>query len=130
VLQTMATSDPPPLTTLKRNHSLRGKDLFPLLMRFREERSLLPVLAGLSRSRPVDGLEVSELKAAIQDLTGRTASDLCSLAGKDEDRNSLRHCLHLVIIHSNEVGAPQAESIGQEEGSRAPKRPATQVCES
>jgi hypothetical protein len=105
----MACSDLPPITTLKPRHSLVGKDLLPLLMRFREEDRLPPLLAGISRNKPIDGLTVSELRGHILQLTGRPADQLCLLASKREDRDSLRHCLHLAVVHANEVGAPVGE---------------------
>jgi hypothetical protein len=77
-------------------------------------------------------MAISELKEETYALTGYRAEDLCSLAGRDLDRNSLRHLLHLTVIFANEVGAPDGQPLeappGLAQGREASKRPLEEVC--
>ncbi|XP_061169412.1 uncharacterized protein LOC133178716 [Saccostrea echinata] len=107
----------PPPAVLRKRHSLRGKDIFPLIKRVRAAEEPDGTLARVKMNTPVESMGREEMNAAFEGLTGESAEEcLQMVGGRQED--DLRKLLHYTILYANEVGQPDGQDLETDESAR------------
>ena len=132
------------VVVLKKRHSLHGKNLLPLIMRFKDadiDSSLDDELTRLKEEHTLDKYSLEELEAEFHLLCGERAGDICKLAAKHGDKESVMVLMSLAIHLANEIGAPTPRStplqavhitgnIPQSGHAASGRRTATATCTS
>ena len=93
-----------PVTVLKRKHSLKGKNIFPLLKKVKESDNVAGSLARLATQTKTDDLDEDELRRSFKEITGEKADEFLQMAGKTVDLRNLKMLLHHTIIEANKSG--------------------------
>lgn len=101
----------PPPTILKRRHTLRGKNLLPVIKKLRGMDQPVPQLAKFKINTPLEEMERSQVVSAFRDLTGESEKDCLEMAGREITDENLKCLLHLAIIHANEFGQPDGQNL-------------------
>ena len=91
---------------LKRRHSLIGKNHLPLLVALKANH----VPKEFARMTAETPLDEDQLEEAFNSLTGERATQILSLADRENNLQNLRLLIHFTILKANEVG----QSNGQE----------------
>lgn len=94
---------------LKRRHSLIGKNHLPLLVALKANH-VPKEFARMTAETPLVDLDEDQLEEAFNSLTGERATQILSLAERENNLQNLRLLLHFTILKANEVG----QSNGQE----------------
>ena len=98
---------------LKKRHFLHGTNLLPRIMRFKyaDIDSFDDELARLKEEHSLDKCSLEELEAEFHLLCGERAVNMCILAAKHGDKESVMVLMNLAIHLANEIGAPTLSSI-------------------
>ena len=101
----------PPPTVLKKRHTLKGKNLLPLALRFKTvEEPFDQPLARPKMNKTLESMSGADLRLFFFDLTGTSEKDILGMAEKPATEDNLRVLAHLAIVYANECGEP----VGQE----------------
>ena len=70
-------------TVLKRKHSLRGKQILPVVRKLKESQDAQSIkqLARVSSARRTESMPFDDIMVAVKDLTGENGVELLELAG-------------------------------------------------
>lgn len=101
-------------TVLKRKHSLKGKQLLPVIRKLRDIQDAhgIKQLARTSSARRTENMSNEDVLKAVEDLTGENGIELLELAGKDpNDEDFAKLLLHVCILHANEKGQPEGQDL-------------------
>nr|XP_034312025.1 uncharacterized protein LOC117684362 isoform X3 [Crassostrea gigas] len=101
-------------TVLKRKHSLKGKQLLPVIRKLRDIQDAhgIKQLARTSSARRTENMSNEDVLKAVEDLTGENGIELLELAGKDSnDEDFAKLLLHVCILHANEKGQPEGQDL-------------------
>ena len=98
-------------SSLKRKHSVKGLNLFPLVRRIRDCKTAVKAYARIIATQPIEDLSVDELKSGFKDITGEDASEVLKMADKDVTVHSLRLAVHFAVLYANEAGAPKGQPL-------------------
>jgi len=133
---------------LRKDHSLVGRDNFPIIKAIRAFKGTLPdTLARLKKDHPLDAYSAEELVTHSEGLLGREVAELLDVAGvigaedpKAVPKEVLLMLLHTTILEANSRGQPRWTPLdrraaspgpsgeGQERGPEAgPKEPPRKV---
>ncbi|CAG2192484.1 unnamed protein product [Mytilus edulis] len=97
---------------LKPKHTLIGKSLLPMILKFKSADDIDPEnLARLKSTYPLTKYSVDELAAEFVKITGDELKNVMLLAGKDLDLDNSRLLLHQTILFANLIGAPKGSSL-------------------
>ena len=130
----MASPDPP-ATFLKHGHSLKGKDILPVVMRIRQcvdDRPEEADLASVSRKYSLASYSAPELKTEFSKLTGYQLEEVLQVAGLQPTRQECLLALHCAVLQANAAGAPEGSSLASPDEHRSHKSklpPKKRVCE-
>ncbi|XP_062606038.1 uncharacterized protein LOC134267842 [Saccostrea cucullata] len=113
----------PPPTVLKRRHSLRGKDLFPVIKELRGLEQPVKQFARYKINTPLEDMDKEEVINAFRELTGESEKDCLQMAGREMSDENLRTLLHLVILRANEFGQPAGQELAAENKESEPEEP-------
>ncbi|XP_062574215.1 uncharacterized protein LOC134236043 [Saccostrea cucullata] len=113
----------PPPTVLKRRHSLRGKDLFPVIKELRGLEQPVKQFARYKINTPLEDMDKEEVINAVRELTGESEKDCLQTAGREMSDENLRTLLHLVILRANEFGQPAGQELAAENKESEPEEP-------
>jgi hypothetical protein len=109
-------------TVLKKNHSLRGKSILPLLSKLRAHEGGPPrQLARTAREIRTEDLTQVQTIDSIRTITGEQANALLEAADMRQTLENLHILLHYVIVVANAEGAPPVPNNQVEEAG--PARP-------
>ncbi|KAK3107249.1 hypothetical protein FSP39_010260 [Pinctada imbricata] len=98
------------VVVLKKRHFLHGKNLLPLIMRFKEadiEDIEVDSLARLKEEHRLERYTMEELEGEFYSLCGEKVEDFYQLAGKSRSKESSMVLLNMAIHLANEIGAPR-----------------------
>lgn len=101
----------PPPTILKRRHTLRGKNLLPVIKNLRGMDQPVAQLARYKINTPLEEMEIGQVVSAFQELTGESEKDCLEMAGKENTEGNLKCLLHFAIIQANEFGQPDGQNL-------------------
>lgn len=102
----------PGVTTLKRRHSLVGKNMMPILKKLKSFRGdKVTSCARIKSATPTEELAQNELCKQFRDLTGEDEKEMLEMAGREINDNNLRLLLHFSIIYANENGHPEGQDM-------------------
>ncbi|XP_064639411.1 uncharacterized protein LOC135494971 [Lineus longissimus] len=111
-------------TLLKRRHSLKDRDLLPLIRRFRDFGSDLPnQFAQVSMEDKTSDLSVERISQTFHELTATPAEEIFDLAGREPSGSNFRLFLHLAIIYANEIGQPRGQELVEPQASGSAETP-------
>ncbi|KAK3107550.1 hypothetical protein FSP39_017076 [Pinctada imbricata] len=102
------------VVVLKKRHSLHGKNLLPLIMRFKEadiEDIEVDSLARLKEEHRLERYTIEELEGEFYSLCGEKVEDFYQLAGKSRSKESAMVLLNMAIHLANEIGAPRGTPL-------------------
>ncbi|KAK3107620.1 hypothetical protein FSP39_018487 [Pinctada imbricata] len=97
-----------PPTILKRKHSLKGKNLFPLVKKVRDfDSEWRGTFAKLTSLQKTEELSKEDCFRAFQEITGEDTKEFISITGKEYNEKNCRVLiLHCTIVHANFCGQP------------------------
>lgn len=101
-------------TVFKRKHSLKGKQLLPVIRKLRDIQDAhgIKQLARTSSARRTENMSNEDVLKAGEDLTGENGIELLELTGKDpNDEDFAKLLLHVCILHANEKGQPEGQNL-------------------
>ena len=94
----------PPPPVLKKRYSLKGNNLVPLAIQFKDHQAQITHYARPKMNVTLDSMIGEEMITWFRDITGTSEKDI---SGKPI---TLKLLLHLTILYANDYGQP----IGQE----------------
>ena len=102
-----------PSITLKRRHSLKGKNILQLVRKMKAvgRGDRIPALARLKSNAPLDEMARDDVISSFRELTGENEKEILEMAGKECTDNNLRLLLHFSIILANEIGEPTGQTL-------------------
>ncbi|KAK3103081.1 hypothetical protein FSP39_016318 [Pinctada imbricata] len=102
-----------PSITLKRRHSLKGKNILPLVRKMKAvgRGDRMPALARLKSNTPLDEMSRDDVISAFRELTGENEKEILEMAQKECTDGNLRLLLHFGIILANEIGEPTGQAL-------------------
>ncbi|XP_033744137.1 uncharacterized protein LOC117330027 [Pecten maximus] len=104
-------------TTLKKRHTLKGRNVLPAIRRL-QEGAPVKALARMMAGRKTEDLSMRDVEKYVNELTDESLSDLLELAGKNkEDISEARLLLHYLIVLANEKGQPQGQDLLEAPGT-------------
>ena len=104
-----------PATVLKRKHSLKGKNIFPLLKRLRDNKGDVPSsFARLAQQQRTEEMSKEECMKSFKEITGEKPEEFMDMAGVECTERNARLLLHFTIIFANESGQP-GQALGATE---------------
>ena len=92
---------------LKPKHSLVGKNYLGVITKLREAKADPKQFARLKRDHKLEDYKKAELYENIEGLVGVPAGDILQCAARDDDVQSARLALHLIILQANLSGQPR-----------------------
>ncbi|XP_061183838.1 uncharacterized protein LOC133192023 [Saccostrea echinata] len=109
------------MSVLKPKHSLVGKSLVPVILKFKAQEDRIEEcdLNRLKKGHSLTRYNQDELRSEFEGLTGENPRDILLLAGREEDFDSLVILMHFAIAHANLAGAPKGQSLVQTSTSEA-----------
>ncbi|XP_048759254.2 uncharacterized protein LOC125668862 [Ostrea edulis] len=101
-----------PPVILKRRHTLKGKNLIPLVRKMKSATGgRIQTLARVKSTLSIEEMTRSEVISAFREITGEDEKEILELAQREVTDANLRHLLHFAIVHANEVGQPAAQNL-------------------
>ncbi|XP_064649562.1 uncharacterized protein LOC135501392 isoform X2 [Lineus longissimus] len=104
-------------TVLKRRHTLRGRDLLPLLANFKAADAAPREFARMVVNQDISTLPIADVKRHFTDLTGTSPDSIMDLADRESNLDNNRLLLHRAIIYANEVGHPRGQELQELPGA-------------
>lgn len=100
-------------TVLKKKHSLRDKNLLPLVKKLRSGKPDSPSqLARMTKDSITENLDFEEVNNHVESLTGESVGEILMMAGRDDhSADEARWALHCVILYCNEFGQPNGQPL-------------------
>lgn len=80
---------------------LVGKDIVSVVLKLRAGYEIPSELCAFEEGVLLSSLDVEDICSRVKTLTGQSARDLLTLAGKTVDIDSLRMLAHFLIIRAN-----------------------------
>lgn len=112
-----------PPVILKRRHTLKGKNLIPLVRKMKSATGgRIQTLARVKSTLSIEEMTRSEVISAFREITGEDEKEILELAQREVTDANLRHLLHFAIVHANEVGQPAAQNLQPLVSGRIDKR--------
>ncbi|XP_061181440.1 uncharacterized protein LOC133189995 [Saccostrea echinata] len=99
-----------PPVVLKRRHSLKGKNIIPIVRKMKTTGRVTS-FARMKSNICMEDMPRGELISAFRELTGEDEKEILEMAQKEATEANLRHLLHYAIIQANEVGQPAAQTL-------------------
>ncbi|XP_064639462.1 uncharacterized protein LOC135495007 [Lineus longissimus] len=99
-----------PIVWLKEGHSLRGADVLPVILRFKnlqvDTLQAQESLASVSKKHLLHSYSKEDLNRESKGLTGHEASALLDLIDADDSVENRRHMLHCAVLQANSMAQP------------------------
>lgn len=100
-----------PPVILKQRHSVKGKNLIPIVRKMKNSRELISQPARVKSNTLTEGMSKEELVAAFREITGEDEVEMLDMAHKAASERNLRNLLHYTIVYANGVGQPVAQTL-------------------
>ena len=98
-------------TILKKRHSLKDRNILPLIKKVKGEASSPTEYARVQTSKRTEEMPLEELKGLFDGITGEDAREILKMCEKDFTPESMRLLLHHTIIFANEFGQPKGQEL-------------------
>lgn len=100
---------------LKRRHSLRDKNILPVIKRIRSgQPSGLKELARVNKDKKTETFTLDVVNEHVLEITGEQVGELLMLAGREETVEEARWALHCVVLYANEFGQPNGQDLNDQ----------------
>lgn len=119
----------PTVVILKKNCSLRGKDLLPVAAALRALAPEVQDWAQFDKTRTLQDMSMDDMTQALHAVLGCGPEDILPIADLDVTEDSMRRLCHVAIKCANETGGPSKQKLlpsteGATPGAAPSKAPA------
>lgn len=114
----MANTSQTPTTHLRQGHSMKGKDMLPVIRRVREIKASgpPPELASISKKYSLGTYSEAELKTEFSKLCGHDITEFLAICDVPDNMEGCRWAVHAAVLQANHAGEPSGQSLQSEQG--------------